>query len=58
MNNKSIASAEASHGALTRAIYELDGLRRRHAKRIASMEKEIIILTDTVNKNKREAEEL
>ena len=58
MNDKSIASADASHGALTRAIYELNELKRRHAERIALMEKEIIILTDTITKNKREAEEL
>ena len=53
----SIASADASHGALTPAIYELDELKRRHAERIALMEKEIIMLTDTINKNKREAED-
>ena len=58
INEKATSSSEAAHYAMMHSIGELCSLKKKHADRIAVMQKEIMVLHDTIDKNQQKAEEM
>ena len=58
INEKATSSSESAHYAMMHSIQELCSLKKKHADRIAIMQKEIMILHDTIDKNQQKAEEM
>ena len=58
INEKATSSSESAHCAMMHSIGELCTLKKKYADRTAVMEKEILVLHDTIEKNQKKAEEI
>ena len=58
LNKQANVSVHGSHEALKSAVMELSKLKQKHAERIALMEKDVIILNETISNKLSEAEKL
>ena len=58
INEKATSSSQSAHYAMMHSIGELCRLKKKYADRTAVMEKEIILLHDTIEKNQQKAEEI
>ena len=58
VNQKATSSSESAHYAMMHSIGELCSLKKKHADRIAIMQKEIMVFHDTIEKNQQKAEEM
>ena len=58
INEKATSSSQSAHYAMMHSIGELCRLKKKYANHTAVMEKEIISLHDTIEKNQQKAEEI